>query len=429
MNSTMFLAAGGLFLLGGLFLVNFFLAGAAIKETGDIPGFFNLVLKNASLHRSRTMAVVALLSVGTFSVIITGANRKTFYGEETARGSGTGGFLLWAETAIPVMNNLNTPEGAKAYGLQDEEVLKQVRFIQMSRLDGDDASCLNLNQVSRPVLLGVQPAVFDKLHAFSFRDVLAPVDKEHPWRSLEKSTGTNMIPGFADETVITWGMRKKLGDTLFYRDESGNVLIVKLTGSLDNSIFQGNILVSDSLLRLHFPSSGGSKVMLIDGPAGKSDTIAGRLETLFRDQGMMITTTPARLAAFNAVENTYLSVFMMLGGMGVIIGTIGLGIVILRNIRQRKQEFAIYLALGFRKKSILRMIMAEHVFMLLTGLFIGIISALAGILPSLISPGYTVPALFLSGIILLVFLNGLLWIWLPARNALTQDIMSGLKEE
>jgi putative ABC transport system permease protein len=429
MNSTMFLAAGGLFLLGGLFLVNFFLARGTMKKTDDIPGFFNLVLKNASLHRSRTMAVVALLSVGTFSVIITGANRKTFYGEETARGSGTGGFLLWAETAIPVMNNLNTPGGAKAYGLQDEEVLKQVRFVQMSRLDGDDASCLNLNQVSRPVLLGVQSAVFDKLHAFGFRNILAPVDKEHPWKSLEKSTGKNIIPGFADETVITWGMRKKLGDTLFYRDEEGNVLMVKLTGSLDNSIFQGNILVSDSLLRLFFPSSGGSKVMLIDGPAGKSDTIAGRLETLFRDQGMMITTTPARLAAFNAVENTYLSVFMMLGGLGVVIGTIGLGIVILRNIRQRKQEFAIYLALGFSKKSVLRMIIAEHAFMLVAGVFVGVVSALAGILPSLISPGYAVPGLFLAGIILVILINGILWIWFPARRALTQDITAGLKEE
>ena len=429
MNVTLFLAAGGLFLLGGLVMVNLFLKRILLKRTGNIPRFSSLVLKNVSLHRNRTLAVITLLSLGTFSVIITGANRKTFYGAETSRSSGTGGFLLWAETALPVMNDLNTPAGAKAYGLQDEDILKPVHFIQMTRLDGDDASCLNLNHVSQPVLLGVPPRYFDRVRAFTFTGLLPPADKEHPWRTLEKKLAPGVIPGFADQTVIDWGLGKKPGDTLLYQDESGKTLKVVLTGALDNSIFQGNILISDSLFRLFFPSSGGSKIMLADGPANKRDSIVSRLESLFRDQGMMITSTPARLAAFNAVENTYLSVFMLLGGLGVVIGTFGLGVVILRNIRQRKQEFAICMAVGFSKKFLLRMIVAEHAFMLGTGLFIGIISALAGILPSLISPGYTLPARFLTAIILVIFINGLLWIWLPARRVLTHDILEGLRSE
>ena len=88
--------------------------------------------------------------------------------------------------------------------------------------------------------------------------------------------------------------------------------------------------------------------MLIDGPATKSDTITHRLETLFRDYGMMVTSASARLAAFHAVENTYLSVFMLLGGFGIIIGTFGLGIVIFRNIRQ--SAFA-YHRITLRKKA------------------------------------------------------------------------------
>ena len=429
MNVPLFLTAGGLFLTGGLAMMNLFLFRTTLKRSAGITGFFQLVLKNGALHRNRTMAVVTLLSLGTFSLVITGANRKTFYGVETDRSSGTGGFLYWGETVLPIMNNLNTPAGANAYGLQDEDVLQSVRFIQLSRLDGDDASCLNLNQVSRPGVLGVPPGFFDRIQAFSFTGFLPPVNKDHPWKYLEKRLAQDVIPGFADETVITWGLRKKAGDTLFYRDESGKILKIRLMGGLENSIFQGNILVSDSLLRLFFPSSGGSRIMLIEGPASKSDAIANRLEALFRDDGMMITSTSVRLAAFHAVENTYLSVFMLLGGLGVIIGTFGLGIVIFRNIHQRKQEFATYLALGFRKKFILRLIMTEHLFMLLSGLFLGIISALAGILPSLISPGYTVPGLFISNLILLVFMNGLLWIWFPAKAAMKRDLLPGLRDE
>ena len=429
MNVPLFLAAGGLFLLGGLAMMNLFLIRTTLKRSAGITRFFQLVLKNVALHRNRTLAVVTLLSLGTFSIVITGANRKTFYGVETDRSSGTGGFLFWAETVIPIMNDLNTPAGADAYGLKDEDILDSVHFIQLTRLDGDDASCLNLNQVSRPVILGVPPCFFDRIQAFSFTGLLPSVDKGHPWKYLEKRLAQDVIPGFADETVITWGLRKKAGDTLFYRDESGKILKIKLMGGLDNSIFQGNVLVSDSLLHLFFPSSGGSRIMLIEGPASKSDAIAHRLEALFRDDGMMITSTAVRLAAFHAVENTYLSVFLLLGGLGVIIGTFGLGIVILRNIHQRRQEFAIYLALGFKRKFILRLILVEHLFMLLSGLFLGLISALTGILPSLVSPGYTVPGLFISGLILLVFISGLLWIWFPARAAMNKDILLGLRDE
>jgi len=38
---------------------------------------------------------------------------------------------------------------------------------------------------------------------------------------------------------------------------------------------------------------------------------------------MDVTKTSEKLASFNAVENTYLSVFMLLGGLGVIMGISG----------------------------------------------------------------------------------------------------------
>ena len=427
MNVPVFLTAGALLMLGGLIVMNEYLIRAMMKST--TTGFRGLVLKNLAMHRIRTMSVVTLLALGSFTIIITGANRRTFYGDETSRGSGTGGFLLWAETTLPVLNDLNTPDGARACGLQDEDLLKNVHYAQITRMDGDDASCLNLNQVSRPVLLGVPAGYFDRHKAFGFAELVPSVNPVHPWTSLDNRLGPDIIPGFADMTVITWGLGKKTGDTLLYRDESGKILKIRITGGLDNSIFQGNILVSDSLLRLFYPSAGGSRVMLIDGPAGNTDRIASLLETLFRDYGMMATPASARLAAFNAVENTYLSVFMLLGGLGLLIGTFGLGVVILQNIRQRKQEYAICLALGFTRRLILEMIIAEHLIMLLTALFLGLIAAFAGILPSLVSPEYTVPGLFIGGIILVVFLNGLLWIWIASSAAIKKDILKALRDE
>jgi len=429
MDVALFLTAGALLLLGLLCLLEFLLARVTMKETNTVSRFAELVVKNLGLNRKRTMAVVTLLALGTFTIVITGANRRTFYGTESSRSSGTGGFLFWAETTIPILNDLDTPAGARNYGLEDEALLRQVRFIQFVRMDGDDASCLNLNQVSRPALLGVPPQYFDRVQAFHFTSLLSTTNPESPWKILQKPLAPDMIAGFADQSVITWGLQKKTGDTLFYTDESGKILKIKLMGGLDNSVFQGNLLVSDSLLHIFYPSAGGSRVMLVDGPACIKDTLACRLEAIFRDQGMMITTTASRLATFNSVENTYLSVFMLLGGLGVIIGTVGLGILIFQAIRQRQREFAIYLALGFTGKFILRLIIAEHIAMLLVAIFIGGVAALAGILPSLVSPGYTLPGLFLAGILLVLLGNGLLWIGLAGRAVMKTNLLQGLRDE
>jgi len=381
------------------------------------------------VNKNRNITAIALLAIGTFSVIITGANRKTFYGTENTSQSGTGGFLFWAETTVPVMNDLNSTDGKEKYGLTDEKDLQNVQFVQMFSLDGNDASCLNLNQVSQPKILGISPLVFDQQQSFSFVNLDPTIDVQHPWLSLDKALAPGIIPAYADQTVITWGLRKKIGDTLFYTDERGKLLKVKLMGGLDNSVFQGNILVSAELFSKYFPSVGGSRIALIDGNFADRTKISERLEYLFQDYGMVVTPTSERMAQFNSVENTYLSVFMMLGGLGIIIGTIGLGIVLLRNLTERKQEVALYQAIGFKHKYILKLILTENLFILTAGMGIGIIGALAGILPSFISPAFKFPVSYLTGIILLIFLNGFIWIYLPIKSSLRQNLVQSLRKE
>jgi ABC-type antimicrobial peptide transport system permease subunit len=428
-HSELFLSAGGLILVAGIALLNGTLLHAEQKPKNILPGFFTLILRNVNLKRRRTITAIALLAVGTFLVIITGANRKTFYGAENTRHSGTGGFLFWAESTVPVLYDLNSIEGKEKYGLSDETALQNIRYLQMLRLEGNDASCLNLNQVLQPAMLGVNPDYFDQTQSFSFLKLDPSVKEKQPWISLNKELANGVIPGFADQTVIQWGLRKKVGDTLLYIDERGKTLKVKLIGGLDNSVFQGNVLVSAELFRQYFPSAGGSRVMLIDGAFNERTQISRRLEYLFQDYGMIVTPTSERLAQFNSVENTYLSVFMMLGGLGIIIGTIGLGIVLLRNLAERKQEIALYQAIGFKHKYILKLILTENLFILLAGIGIGVVGAFAGILPSFLSPAFQFPVNYLSGIILLIVLNGFIWIYFPIKSSLRQNLIQSLRKE
>jgi ABC-type antimicrobial peptide transport system permease subunit len=428
-NSELSLAAGGMLLIGGISLLYMVLVNSGIKTSDSFPGFFRLILRNVSLKKKRTVTAVALLALGTFSVIITGANRKTFYGSETSNQSGTGGFLFWAEATVPVLNDLNSPEGKEKYGLTGEKEFDGVTFAQMLSLDGDDASCLNLNQVSQPKILGINPWLFDQQQSFSFAQLDVSIVGQHPWLALNEPLAPGIIPAFADQTVITWGLRKKIGDTLLYTDESGKQLKVKIMGGLANSIFQGNILISAELFRQYFPSVGGSKVMLVKGDFAKRTGISERLEYLFQDYGMVATPASERLAEFNSVTNTYLSVFMMLGGLGIIIGTIGLGIVLLRNLEERKSETALYQGIGFTRSYIRKLIFTENLFILLSGIGIGLLAAFTGILPSFFSPAFQLPVSFILVIIILILLNGFVWIYFPVRAALNKNLNEALRKE
>ncbi|MBU8893640.1 MAG: ABC transporter permease [Bacteroidales bacterium] len=428
-NASLILSAGGIFLISSIAIINLIFNKTRQNPDTSLLTLTQFAFKNAAKNKGRSIAIITLLALGTFTIIITGANRKTFYSSENIIQSGTGGFLFWSETTLPILYNLNSDDGKSKFGLDDEANLENVDFIQLHELDGDDASCLNLNQVQKPKILGVIPEELNIRNAFSFVKLMKGIDENKPWLELNKSYEKNVIPAFADQTVITWGLIKEIGDTLIYLNENGEQIYLVLIGGLNASIFQGNILIADDVFMKHFPSVSGSKTMLIDGPLENKDKIAGLLNTYFQDYGIELTSASERLSQFYSVTNTYLTVFMFLGGLGVIIGTLGLGIVLLRNIIERRHEIALLLAVGFSGKKVFKLIFIENIYLLLLGTGIGICAAIIGILPSLISPSYSIPVFFVFLLVVLVLSSGILWIYFPARKAINSRLITSLRNE
>jgi putative ABC transport system permease protein len=428
-NAAFYLTSAALFLTGSMFLIHGWLRRNSSSSKIAVPAMKILAVKNLQRNPARSLSVIALLAVGTFTIMLTGAYRKTFYGTELLRQSGTGGYILWAETTSPVPFNLNSTEGKSRLITDLMNDLEGVRFLQFDRLEGDDASCLNLNQAQRPQILSVNSAIFDSAGAFSFVRLLPGFSREHPWQGLENAFNDSTFPAFADQNVIQYSLKKKLGDTLIYLNESGKPFRLILSGAIKNSVFQGNILVSDKVFRRQFPSSGGTKTILIDAPAHKLTLIAGILNRSLVDYGIDVTSTSERLATFNSVENTYLTVFMALSGLGFIIGTIGLGIVLLRNIYERRQELALLLSLGYNHEQVFKIVFTENFILLAAGFFTGMLAALVGILPSLLSPSFDMQGGFLILLTAGIFLSGLLWIYFPLKSALNKPLIPALRNE
>lgn len=425
-NPVLFFLAGTLMLLFTISLVVRIIRYPAENQVTSLTR--SMVWRNNILRNSgRSLTIVILFAIGIFLVIGIGANRKVttrnLHDQESMKKTGFGGYLFYMESTIPVPDNLNRQDVRVKYGLETSS-----EFVQLKKLEGDDASCLNLNRVSNPPLLGIPAGAF--AGRFGFLNSASGKFRTDPWEMLENDLPSGAIPAIADQTVIRWGLGLKTGDTLRYRAESGDTVNLVLLGGLDNSIFQGNILISFSHLSRLWPSASGTNIFLVSGDQNENEKIAAELQHVFRDYGVEITRATQKLAEFNSVENTYLAIFLVLGAIAMLIGTVGLAVILARSLQERRPEIAILRSTGFSKAKILGLVFREYGYLLILGIMAGGFSSLITVLPMLLNKAEHVSYFFLLAILLILVFNGIFWILLlGSRSIRNPRLVESLRDE
>lgn len=426
--SAAFFGAGALLLIAGLGLAHALLKMLAGSWNRTMASLAGLGLRNSTRRSGRSLAVVGLLACGVFLVIAVGANRHDPAADAHKRGSGTGGFVLYGESTIGIVHDLNTHSGRRAMGL-DDAAMEGVQVVPLRVHDGDDASCLNLNRAQSPRLLGVQPGLLQTRGSFSFAKVIKDAKKDEIWNLLDRNMGDGVVPAVGDYATVVWALGKSVGDELQYTDEKGRNFRLRLVGMLKNSILQGSLLIAEDQFIRRFPSEDGYRMLLIDAPEQKAGDLMDKLSRQLRDFGLALTPAAKRLAQFSAVENTYLSIFQLLGGLGLVLGSVGLGLVVLRNVLDRRGELAMLRAVGFEKRALRKMVFQEHCGLMLFGLVCGVAAALVAVAPALKSPGADVGYFSLGLTIAAIGISGMIWIWLATAFALSGGMLEALRNE
>jgi putative ABC transport system permease protein len=426
--SAAFFGAGALLLIAGLGLTHALLKIVAGSWNRTIASLAGLGLRNSTRRSGRSLAVVGLLACGIFLVIAVGANRHNPLADAHKRDSGTGGFALFGQSSIGILHDLSSKEGRRSMSLDDPS-LEDVQVVQLRVRDGDDASCFNLNRAQSPQLLGVQPDQLKQRGSFTFTNVIeGAVDKE-AWNLLNRDLGQDVVPAVGDYATVIWALGKSVGDQLQYSDDKGNSFKLQIVGLLKNSILQGSLIIPQDEFIKRFPSEEGYRMLLIDCPEQKIDAVTDKLSFGLKNFGLDLMPAARRLAEFSTVENTYLSIFQMLGGLGLILGSIGLGLVVLRNVLDRRGELAMLRAVGFDKITLRKMIFHEHSGLMLGGLACGVIAALVAVGPALKSPGAQSASFSLILTIGAIGISGMIWIWIAAHFALGGEMLDALRSE
>src|SRR5262249_51594498 len=143
-----------------------------------------------------------------------------------------------------------------------------------------------------------------------------------------------------------------------------------------------------------------------DAAPVKASEVAATLEDKLSDFGFDAIGTEEKLAGFHQVENTYLSTFQTLGGLGLLLGTLGLATVLLRNVLARTRELALMRAVGFELSHRSLMVIADTAVLLGCGLLTGVLCELLAIIPAVIERGGRLSAISLGVVLLAVALTG-----------------------
>ncbi|MCB1228334.1 MAG: hypothetical protein KDK99_21185, partial [Verrucomicrobiales bacterium] len=427
MVAGMFFGAGSLLLAAGLLALRLWMRGQLVRRSRALQGLSSLgELGRLSVLRrpGRSLAVVGMMAGGVFLVTAVNAFRMSADADPRQRDTGTGGFALIGESSLPIYENLTSKQGEEAFGL-DAQLMAGVKVVPFRLREGDDASCLNLNRAQQPQLSGVDPKLLAERGAFRFA-----AGKETGWKALETPAGSEAaIPAIADQATAMWGLGKGVGDTLDFVDESGRTFQVKIVGLLAGSILQGKIIISEQAFLRCYPNAAGYRFFLLDAPEGKTEAVSAHLTRQLETRGLALESAERRLATFQSVQNTYIGIFTVLGGLGVLLGTVGLGVLVARHVLERRGELALMQALGFLGGALRRMILAEHAWLLIAGLALGWVAALAAVWPNLQQGSGSLPlgtlALLWGGALLL----GLLVCAVAVRAALRDRLLEALRRE
>jgi putative ABC transport system permease protein len=419
-----FFGGGGLLLSACLLLVRAWLIRPHHSVVSTLRA---LAIRNATRNPGRSLLTVSLVACASFLLVAVESFRRPPPPGDWL------GYTLVAETDVPLFQSFESGAGLddlllgleKAYSdrpteeptaarlAKAKEVLTGMTVVPLRVHSGDDASCLNLYQAGTPRVLGIP---------FEMMKTIAPGRL-----SMLNKNGAGVFT-VVEQNTLMWMLKKSIGDTVDLPNSRGESITLRLQATMTDSPFQSELLIEESEFKKAFPNTDGFRQFLIRVPAGQEQEIAKLLETGLADSGMTVTPVKDRIVAFQAVIGAYLTLFQVLGGLGLLLGVAGLAVVLLRNVWDRAGEVALLEAVGYSHRSVAKLILIENGFLLLLGLFIGVVAAAISIAPHRLA-GASLPVGRLGLLLGAVILSGLIAIAVATLIAVRRPVISGLRAE
>ena len=290
------------------------------------------------------------LALGVFAVFAVGLNRPDFRQAVQA----TGGYHYYVDCRVPIQYDLNHPAVRRKLSLQS--LPDSTRFLGFMRHSLDEASCLNLNQVSTPTVLGIDLAAMERFG-------LTP-NAPHSVNHLPSSCQL-----YIDEEALIWSLKKSVGDTLLYQNDRGDMVPVVIAGTYPTGIFHGSAIMSSDDFRRLWPKENGVEVLLMQ--SSRPYEAAELLSMAMGEYGLHLQTVEERIRIFFEVTETYLLIFLTLGGLGLLLGIFSLMIIVRKNLTAQSATIQQYRSMGYSDTLIRQLLLRSNLLVPFYAIIVG----------------------------------------------------------
>jgi hypothetical protein len=455
-----FFGGGGLLLTAALAGASIWMRRTRHREVNGrgAPALAELGSRNAARNPGRSLLTASLIAAAAFLLVAVESFRRQPSQEFLEKTGGSGGYNLVARSDVPLYESFASGRGRadlesqlkKAYAPKDPDAPQETPAFQKAKAElgaieevlplrvrgGDDASCANLYQATRPRVLGVPRSLMEGDRRFKFYETLAktPEEKANPWRLLDRVEPNNraepsdIVPVFCEQNTAQWMLKKGIGDTITMPGDGGREVTFRIVGTLVDSPFQSELIASgDQFVRV-FPNEGGYREFLVRTQPGQEEAVARVLQVGLRPVGLTATPTREVVASYQAVIGAYLSTFQLLGGLGLLLGVLGLAVVILRGVWERLGELALLRAVGYRTRALQFLVLVENALLLILGLAAGVLAALVSVAPH-VADGAAVPWARLAALLGLVLVVGFVVASAATAGILRVPVIPALRRE
>jgi putative ABC transport system permease protein len=428
-----FFGAGGAWLVGGLCAASIYLRRRRTSSPlgRGLPGLFALGIRHTSVRPARSVLSLALIAFASFVLVSVGAFKKDVSAEGHDPRSGTGGFALMAESVAPLMHDPNTPDGRDGLGLESADPIVSSTAITRFRLrPGDETSCLTLYRPTNPRIISPEPRFFTQPR-FSFASSMATTPEEiaNPWLLLNRTFDDGAIATIADQTTLMYVLHLGVGEDFMFTPEGHATVRLRIVGALADSFLQSELIIGETAFVRLFPKHEGYRVWMIETRPEQTAALTTHLEDRLSDFGLDVIDTHQRWASYHQVENTYLATFQALGSLGLLLGTVGLGAVLARNVLERRREIGLLRAVGYSPGDIRSMVLSEGMILVTGGLALGSGCAIVAILPALRDRAQSLPLVSLGGLLVAVFVTGAIASLFAIRLTAGTPVVEAIKAE
>ena len=383
-SMPLFIVCGMLWLLAWSLFLRVFVT----RRLSALRSRFSVLnLKWQSVHSRLKQHQLAYwtLAMGVFTVFSVGLNRP----DMGSNGQATGGWQYYLESSVPIQYDLNSPAARRKLSLLS--LPDSTTFLPFLRHAQDDASCLNLNRVSTPTVLGVD---LGAMSAFGLT-----MDSVGRSSTLDSELWTLDSPQvFIDEEALTWSLMKSVGDTIFYQDGQGKRVPAVIAGTYPTGLFHGSAIMSLPDVRRLWPKENGVEVLLMR--SSRPAEAAEVLSTAMSEYGLSVQTVGERLQMFFEVTETYLVIFLTLGALGLLLGIFSLLIIVRKNLAADRPAVSLYRTMGFAEPFIRRLLFRENILVPLYALCVGASGAVISI--SANAAGAGAAAILLSALFIVI---------------------------